>query len=99
MAAQILELESPVEDQQGYVYEQAAILEYIRREEAKPAPRGHTVHPCACPVAGTTHVLTAHGMRPARAVKREMERRARRGNPATLNSRRNTQTAPVLDLG
>ena len=87
-----------MEDQQGYVYEHAAILHYIQQEEAKPAPSGHSVHPCKCPVAGTTHVLTARGLRPARAVKREIQRRARRGNGGT-SGRRNRHSAEVLDLG
>ena len=46
-SVQVLELEEPVEDEMGYVYEKAAILAYIIRITRRPG------EPVPCPVAGT----------------------------------------------
>eukprot|EP00967_Tisochrysis_lutea_P102550 scaffold154482_cov22-Tisochrysis_lutea.AAC.3 len=43
---QVFELEQPVEDQYGYIYEHQA----IRATLANHAQRGQ---PCSCPIAGT----------------------------------------------
>ena len=43
---QLLDLECPVEDEKGYVYEKAAIIDYLRKEQR--VGRGVA----ACPVAG-----------------------------------------------
>ena len=47
VVAQVLELEEPVEDELGYVYEKAGILGYINTETHK-----HPGRPVLCPMAG-----------------------------------------------
>lgn len=45
--AQILELQDPIEDEMGYVYDKASLLQYIRRELQR-----HPGREVQCPVAG-----------------------------------------------
>jgi len=84
---QIMELEDPVEDERGYVYEKAAVQDYIRQK-----PPGH----CQCPVSGTVHLITIEGLRPARVLK-QAQRRARQGKQRPDQNRR--RSGDVLDLG
>ena len=82
-----MELEDPVEDERGYVYEKAAILDHIRLKQPGQ---------CVCPVSGTMHVITAEGLRPARALK-QAQRRARQGR--LRPGRNRSRSGDVLDLG
>ena len=88
-----MELEDPVEDERGYVYDKAAILDHIRRKEQE-SPGSQ----CVCPVSGTTHIITSSGLRPARAVK-QAQRRQRQGRQPQRAGRNRSRTADVLDLG
>lgn len=60
------DLDEPVEDLKGFVYEQAAILEYIGRKPSVP-----------CPVAGTSHAVKKADLKPSRAAIRLKARRGR----------------------
>ncbi|DBA85803.1 TPA: hypothetical protein ACH3X1_005355 [Trebouxia sp. C0004] len=63
----ILELEDPVEDQKGYVYERENIEEYVR------AARGSV----ACPAAATSHFVNMATLKKANKVIR-LQRKAQR---------------------
>ena len=89
---QIMELEEPVEDERGYVYEKAAILDHIRQQERRSPGQ------CVCPVSGTTHIITAAGLRPARAVK-QAQRRRRLGRQPQQAGQSRRRSGDVLDLG
>ena len=48
----VFDLEDPTADVKGYVYERAAIVEYVRRQA------GHGAYAAAqCPAAGTNHAV------------------------------------------
>lgn len=63
----IADIEEPVQDQKGYVYERRAIEQYIRSKRGAPVP---------CPQSGTSHALTLADLKPAKAVVR-MRKRAK----------------------
>uniref|UniRef100_A0A7S3QT71 SP-RING-type domain-containing protein n=1 Tax=Dunaliella tertiolecta TaxID=3047 RepID=A0A7S3QT71_DUNTE len=63
----VFELEQPVEDQYGYIYEHQA----IRATLANHAQRGQ---PCSCPIAGTAHRITVADLRPSERIKRARRR-------------------------
>ncbi|KAJ9506647.1 hypothetical protein QJQ45_003731 [Haematococcus lacustris] len=58
----VLELKEPVEDPAGYVYEKEAVMAMIRRSRLPTLP---------CPVAGTSHTISAAGLKPSRRIVRE----------------------------
>ncbi|KAK9831686.1 hypothetical protein WJX74_006133 [Apatococcus lobatus] len=64
-AKQTYDLDEPVEDEQGVVYERAAILDYLRRN------CGTSV----CPIAGMSHTITAASLRASKRILREQRRR------------------------
>ena len=65
----VFDLEDPTADVKGYVYERAAIVEYVRRQA------GHGAHAAAqCPAAGTNHAVRVAELRPAREVFRAKKR-------------------------
>ena len=65
----VFDLEDPTADVKGYVYERAAIVEYVRRQA------GHGAHAAAqCPAAGTNHAVRVAELRPAREVIRAKKR-------------------------
>ena len=53
------DLDEPLEDLKGYVYEAAAILDYLGRKTSVP-----------CPVAGTVHTVKRADLKPSKAVQR-----------------------------
>ena len=53
-----MELEEPVEDLKGFVYEKADMVRFMK---------GRAIQ---CPVSGTNHTVSAAGLRPARAILR-----------------------------
>jgi hypothetical protein len=65
---QILDLANPVTDAHGFVYERAAVVEYIRTHGRAPS-RGAPKQ-VKCPVAGTDHVVTEAGLKVATRVVR-----------------------------
>jgi hypothetical protein len=58
------DLNEPLEDSKGYVYEAAAIIDYIGRKTS-----------VQCPVAGTTHTVKRAELKPSRHVMRLKARR------------------------
>jgi len=65
----VFDLEDPTADIKGYVYERAAIVEYVRRQA------GHGAYAAAqCPAAGTNHAVRVAELRPAREVIRAKKR-------------------------
>ena len=65
----VFDLEDPTADVKGYVYERAAIVEYVRRQA------GHGAYAAAqCPAAGTNHAVRVAELRPAREVIRAKKR-------------------------
>ena len=65
----VFDLEDPTADVKGYVYERAAIVEYVRRQA------GHGAHAAAqCPAAGTNHAVRVAELRPARELIRAKKR-------------------------
>lgn len=61
----IEDLDDPVEDNRGFVYERAAIVQYIGRAKSKE-----------CPVAGTQHTVTVAELKPSRMAKKMKQRAA-----------------------
>ncbi|PNH10211.1 hypothetical protein TSOC_003105, partial [Tetrabaena socialis] len=72
----VLELEQPVRDSLGYVYESASIREYLR---SNPNGMKH-------PVAGVQHLLTLAELKPAAEVEREKRRRRLNGAAGGANA-------------
>mmetsp|Transcript_15231 Transcript_15231/g.42629 ORF Transcript_15231/g.42629 Transcript_15231/m.42629 type:complete len:242 (-) Transcript_15231:72-797(-) len=66
-AKPVMEMQEPVEDQKGYVYEKDHIINYIKSFTRKGKL-------AMCPQAGTQHTLTESQLKPARAVLREQRR-------------------------
>jgi len=65
-------IEDPVEDEKGYVYEKAAIEQYVRSHTGRG--RGDT---CSCPHAGTSHQISMQSLRPAKNFTRWRKVQAR----------------------
>lgn len=63
------EMEDPVEDARGFVYEREAIVQYIGKSKST-----------ACPVAGTNHKVTVSELKPSRAAKKFKQRAAGLGD-------------------
>jgi hypothetical protein len=82
---QLLELKEPVVDAVGFVYERAAILDYIAKKGGR----------ARCPEAGTSHHIAAPELRPARAV---LAAKARPAGRAARGGARRQETAEVVDL-
>ena len=70
-----MELDEPVEDRRGFVYEKADILRFIGRQGT-----------IQCPVSGTNHSVSADQLQPARAVLK-MQKLAQREGAAHGNKR------------
>jgi hypothetical protein len=66
----LLDLDDPVVDKVGFVYERAAILSMLRNARHSSMK---------CPVAGTVHTIDEKELRPATAVLMEKRRVARFG--------------------
>ena len=86
-ALQVLELDEPVEDRRGFVYEKADIERYIQQHERRQGG------PCPCPVSGTSHSVALADLRVARAVLRAKQRAQRQGA-----GRGGRSAADVLDV-
>lgn len=69
---QLLQIDDPVVDRMGYVYEKASILGHI-------AAQGGRARRVRAPVAGTAHAVVADDLRPAAAVVRAKKAAARGG--------------------
>ena len=77
-----MELDEPVEDSKGFVYEKADIVNFMKGKSIQ------------CPVAGTNHMVSAAGLRPAKAIIRAQSR-------AKQNVGRSTAQRPneeILDV-
>ena len=57
-------IEDPVEDEKGYVYEKAAIEQYVRSHTGRG--RGDT---CSCPHAGTSHQISMQSCGPRKTSR------------------------------
>lgn len=88
---QLLELDQPVMDLVGFVYDKAAILQHIKRMQHVPGGRQSV----QCPVAGTAHRITEAELRPATAVLAAKARGGPRGGTA---AQRAQQAEDVVDL-
>ena len=69
---QLLQIDDPVADRMGYVYERASILGHITAQ-------GGRTRRVRAPVAGTAHAVAADDLRPAVAVVRAKKEAARGG--------------------
>lgn len=65
---QVLELQEPVADQQGFVYEKAAVVAMLRSASSASSTSGLRI------VAGATHRVREADLRPAARVLREQRR-------------------------
>jgi len=71
------DIDEPVADEKGYVYERAAIEDYIRRN-GKPEGRGGVGEKVmSCPVAGTSHQVAVSKLKPSREVEKLKRLKAR----------------------
>ena len=86
----ILELEQPVQDRVGMVYDKAAMVEYIKKHG------GHDQR-VPCPVAGTTHTVTLSELRPAAAVVAAKRRAKGRKGKQVVESDDEDEDAEYLD--
>lgn len=68
-ARPVEEMDDPVEDERGFVYEREAIVQYIGKSKSKD-----------CPVAGTNHKVTVSELKPSRAAKKLKQRAAGLGD-------------------
>lgn len=83
---QLLDLQEPVEDQKGVVYEGEAV---------RAALRASRMGWLEAPVAGSHHRITLASLKPCRRVLRMQKQRARRGGAATQPTQRSGR---VLDV-
>jgi len=61
-----MDLEDPVEDEKGYVYSRAAIIQHINSTR-----QGW----CEAPISGASHRVTVASLKPSARVKRQQKRR------------------------
>lgn len=61
-----MELDEPVEDLKGFVYERADIVRFMKQQQS-----------ILCPVSGTNHSVSVGDLRPARAIMRAQSRAQR----------------------
>ncbi|GFR48628.1 hypothetical protein Agub_g10543, partial [Astrephomene gubernaculifera] len=89
---EVLDLQRPVKDPLGYVYEHSAVMEYLRHH-----PHGHK-HP----VAGVTQLLRACDLVPATEVERAKKRRRLQqnlmGSAANNNNNNQQQEEEIIDV-
>jgi hypothetical protein len=88
---QLLDLEEPVVDAIGFVYEKAAVEHYLR---GKGVTQPHQRAPC--PMAGTSQTISLGELRSAKAVL-AAKRRAAAGRGRRAPTQRQ-ETAEVVDL-
>ena len=86
-SVEITELEEPVKDKMGYIYEKKAILKYLQGGRYNT---GNGVR--RCPVGGTQHTLCAQDLQLAMMQIRAYKRRARLTQSQAQNE------GDVLDL-
>lgn len=87
VAVQLVDLESPVEDDKGFVYEGSAIRTAITRG-------GGVIE---CPVAGASHMVRLTNIKPSRRVLRLQKQKRRQGTQAG-QGQPTQQQGTVLDL-
>ena len=88
----VFDLEDPTADVKGYVYERAAIVEYVRRQAGRGA------HAAAqCPAAGTNHAVRVAELRPAWEVFRAKKRAEAARRVAALAKTKTTNTSSRRD--
>jgi hypothetical protein len=94
MLLQLLELEDPVEDQMGFVYEKSAIVDAIRKAN-NPRSRNKLTSP----IAGTNHLIGMEDLKPSKAIKREQKkaRLAAAGGGGAAGRGRGRDDEVVLD--
>lgn len=73
LQVQVEELEDPVEDKHGYIYERSAIVDMITRQ------RGGAVK---CPIMGTSHFVSVGELK---AAKRKPSKRANNQQRADID--------------
>ena len=89
-----MELEEPVVDARGFVYEKAAAVQYVQTVARTRPGRG-----VPCPQAGTSHTLRVEDLRPAEkvlAARRRAERRG--GTQAAVAAAAAAGASDVLDV-
>lgn len=69
----LMDIEEPVQDAKGFVYEKTAIVQYIRRA---PGPSAYI----ECPVYGANHKLAENDLKPAKRIIKAQRKHKR--NPA-----------------
>lgn len=85
---QVLELEQPVEDRAGFVYDKAAITRALQ------ANGGAIV----CPVAGASHTVRMADLRPCRRIERA-KKAARLQNLRNMVQQQAAPAAAAADAG
>jgi len=86
-----MDLQEPVQDKLGFVYEKSAIVEYINKRS-----QGNR-RPCPCPVAGTSHTVTVAELRVCAGVVAE-KKKAARGQGQGTQGATQEDTEFVTDL-
>ena len=84
LLAQVMELEEAVEDLKGFVYEKADIVHFMKGKAIQ------------CPVSGTNHMISAAGLRPARAIIRAQSQARRNVGRSSAHAQRSAED--VLDV-
>lgn len=91
-AVQLIDLQEPVEDDKGFVYEGEAIRHTLRRSDGW----------MECPVAGASHRVQLNTLKPCRRILRMQKQRKRQGahGGQTQHGGHGTQTqrGRVLDV-
>jgi hypothetical protein len=83
---QIDDIEQPVVDEKGYIYDKQAIFNYISAKGGR----------AQCPQAGASHILTIASLKPATRIlnrRRQQQRWGTAGTQATAGA-----GEPILEL-
>jgi hypothetical protein len=74
------EVDEPVVDEKGYVYERAAIEAHVAKYGKPEGGRGGTGEKAVeCPVAGTSHFVKVSKLKPSREVEKLKRLKAKQG--------------------
>jgi hypothetical protein len=68
------DLDEPVEDQKGYVYDKQGIYQYI---SSRGVPAGSAHAQVQCPVMGCNHMVSRATLKPCQRILRRRERQQR----------------------
>lgn len=76
VVVQVTELDDPVEDQKGFIYERSAIVAALQQ-----AQRNDRMNWVECPLPGVNHAVMLHHLKPVNKRRLQMQAQRRPTQP------------------